>query len=81
MPCHAMPWQPPVDALLERLLAASIQPVCFVAHNSQTQALVHVSDLDVSRVSDPADLFQVGDRVDLKRSGEEAEGRLRLLSR
>ena len=35
---------------------------CFAALNAQVQALVHVSERDVERVSDPASLFQAGDR-------------------
>lgn len=51
---------------------------CFVALNSQTQGLVHVSELDVGRVSDPADLFQVGDKMDVKVLEKNQKGQLRL---
>ncbi len=42
------------------------QYVCFVALNSQIQPLVRVSGLAVERVSDPAMLFNAGDRMDLR---------------
>ena len=51
---------------------------CFVALNSQTQALVHVSELDVKRVSDPAELFQAGDKMDVKVLDKNQKGQLRL---
>ena len=51
---------------------------CFVALNSQVQALVHVSELDVGRVSDPASLFQAGDRIDVKVLDKNKRGQLQL---
>ncbi|KAL0019747.1 hypothetical protein WJX77_011122 [Trebouxia sp. C0004] len=51
---------------------------CFVALNSQVQALVHVSELDVERVSDPASLFQAGDRIDVKVLDKNKRGQLQL---
>ncbi len=51
---------------------------CFVARNAQVQALVHVSELDVERVSDPASLFQAGDRIDVKVLDKNKRGQLQL---
>ncbi len=51
---------------------------CFVALNSQVQALVHVSELAVERVSDPATLFKAGDRMDVKVLEKNQRGQLRL---
>ena len=51
---------------------------CFVALNSQVQALVHVSELALERVSDPADLFKAGDRMDIKVLDKNQRGQLRL---
>ena len=51
---------------------------CFVALNSQVQALVHVSELALERVNDPADLFQAGDRIDVKVLDKNQRGQLRL---
>ncbi len=51
---------------------------CFVALNSQVQALVHVSELAVERVSDPASLFQAGDRIDVKVLDKNKRGQLQL---
>lgn len=51
---------------------------CFVALNSQVQALVHVSELALERVADPADLFQAGDRIDVKVLDKNQRGQLRL---
>ena len=51
---------------------------CFVALNAHVQALVHVSELDVERVSDPASLFQAGDRIDVKVLDKNKRGQLQL---
>ncbi len=51
---------------------------CFVALNAQVQALVHVSELDVERVGDPASLFQAGDRIDVKVLDKNKRGQLQL---
>lgn len=51
---------------------------CFVALNSRTQGLVHVSELDVKRVSNPADLFSEGDLIDVKVLEKNQKGQLRL---
>ena len=51
---------------------------CFVALNAQVQALVHVSELDVGRVPDPASLFQAGDRIDVKVLDKNKRGQLQL---
>ncbi len=49
-----------------------------MALNPQVQALVHVSELDVERVSDPASLFLAGDRIDVKVLDRNKRGRLQL---
>ena len=51
---------------------------CFVALDSRTQALVHVSELDIGRVSDPAALFQAGDKLDVKVLDKNQKGQFRL---
>ena len=51
---------------------------CFVALDSRTQGLVHVSELDISRVSDPANLFREGDKMDVKVLEKNQKGQLRL---
>lgn len=51
---------------------------CFVALDSRTQALVHVSELAVERVRDPAMLFKAGDRMDVKVLDKNQKGQLRL---
>ena len=51
---------------------------CFVALNAQVQALVHVSELGVERVGDPASLFQAGDRIDVKVLDQNKRGQLQL---
>jgi len=40
--------------------------------------LVHVSELDVERVGDPASLFQAGDRIDVKVLDKNKRGQLQL---
>ncbi|KAL3136302.1 hypothetical protein ABBQ32_007308 [Trebouxia sp. C0010 RCD-2024] len=51
---------------------------CFVALDSRTQALVHVSELALGRVGDPSTLFQAGDRMDVKVLDKNQKGQLRL---
>ena len=51
---------------------------CFVALDSRTQALVHVSELALGRVGDPSTLFQEGDRMDVKVLDKNQKGQLRL---
>ena len=51
---------------------------CFVALSSEVQALVHVSELAMERVSDPANLFQAGDKMDVKVLEKNQRGQLRL---
>lgn len=51
---------------------------CFVALNSRVQGLVHVSELNVDRVADPADLFAEGDSMDVKVLEKNQKGQLRL---
>lgn len=51
---------------------------CFVSLNSHTQGLVHVSELDTRRVSNPADLFSEGDEMDVKVLEKNQRGQLRL---
>ena len=56
-----------------------VQPFgCFVALNSRTQALVHVSELDTAYVASPADLFKIGDKMDVKVLDRNAKGNLQL---
>ena len=52
--------------------------LCFVALNPQVHPQVHVSELDVERVSDPASLFPAWDRTDVKVLDKNKRGRLQL---
>ena len=51
---------------------------CFVSLNSRTQGLVHVSELALERVADPADLFSEGGEMDVKVLEKNQKGQLRL---
>lgn len=67
------------NGLCRNVKIVKLQPYgCFVALNSSTQGLVHVSELDVNRVSDPANLFAEGDEMDVKVLEKNQRGQLRL---
>ena len=51
---------------------------CFVELNAFTQALVHVSELDTARITNPADHYQVGDKMDIKVLEKNQIGQFRL---
>ncbi|KAK9829222.1 hypothetical protein WJX72_004572 [[Myrmecia] bisecta] len=53
----------------------------FVEILPNKQGLVHVSELDSTRVEDPSELFSVGDTLDVKLLDIDAQGRLKLSRR
>ena len=69
----------PEEGLLYTVKVVKVEDYgCFVQLWPGCEGLVHVSQLDVNRVENPADIVKVGDEIVVKNLGYDKRGRLNL---